>query len=88
MKKIKFFFQYLEQGKDPDDIIKEKGKEGFLKFLENKTIIQSFIWDTYVNKINTNNPYEVAKFEKQMRKLCSSIKDDNFKKIYFRRFFN
>ena len=29
----KIFFTILEQGKDPDDIIKEKGKEGFLKFL-------------------------------------------------------
>ena len=63
------------------------GKEGFLKFLDNKTIIQSFIWDTYVKKINTNNPYEITKFEKQMRKLCSSINDNTLKKIYFRKFF-
>ena len=57
-----------------------KAKKVFLKFLENKTIIQSFIWDTYVKKINTNNPYEITKFEKQMRKLCFSIKDDTLKK--------
>ena len=48
--------------------------------MDNKTIIQSFIWDTYVKKINTNNPYEITKFEKQMRKLCSSIKDETLKK--------
>ena len=34
----RIFFTILENGKDPDDIIKEKGKEGFLKFLE-KVII-------------------------------------------------
>ena len=76
----RIYFSILDHGKDPDDIIKDLGKDGFLKFLENKTIIQSFIWDSYVNKINTNNPYDVTKFEKQMRKLCSSIKDDTLKK--------
>ena len=48
--------------------------------MDSKTIIQSFIWDTYVKKINTSNPYEITKFEKQMRKLCSSIKDSTLKK--------
>ncbi len=76
----KIYFSILDQGKDPDDIINDLGKEGFLKFLENKTIIQSFIWNTYANKINTENPYEVTKFEKQMRKLCSSINDSTLKK--------
>ena len=76
----KIFFTVLEQGKDPDDIIKERGKEGFSKFLKNKIIIQSFIWDTLINKIDTGNPYEIAKFEKQIRKLCSSIKDDTLRK--------
>ncbi len=76
----RIFFTILEQGKDPDDIVKEKGKDGFLKFLENKIIIQSFIWEAYLNKIDSNNPYEVAKFEKQMRKLCASIKDETLKK--------
>ena len=76
----KIFFTILEQGKDPDDIIKERGKEGFSKFLKNKVIIQSFIWDTLINKIDTGNPYEIAKFEKQIRKLCSSIRDDTLRK--------
>ena len=37
----KIYFSILAQGKDPDDIIKDSGKDGFLKFLENKIIIQS-----------------------------------------------
>ena len=76
----KIFFSILDDGKDPDDIITNLGKEGFLKFLENKTVIQSFIWNSFVNKINTNNPYEVTKFEKQIKKLCSTIKDSTLKK--------
>ena len=76
----KIFFSILDDGKDPDDIITNLGKEGFLKFLENKTVIQSFIWNSFVNKINTTNPYEVTKFEKQIKKLCSTIKDSTLKK--------
>ena len=79
----KIYFSILAQGKDPDDIIKDSGKDGFLKFLENKIIIQSFIWETYLNKINTGNPYEVTKFEKQIRKLCTSIKDDTLRKYIY-----
>ena len=82
----KIYFSVLDEGKDPDDIIKAVGKEGFLKFLNNKTIIQSFIWDTYVKKININNPYEITKFEKQMRKLCSSINDNTLKKYILENF--
>ena len=84
----KIFFSILDKGKDPDDIIKDKGKSGFLKILEKKLIIQSFIWDTYVSKINKNNPFEITKFEKQMRKLCSFIKDNTLKKYILEDFLN
>ena len=84
----KIFFSILDKGKDPDDIIKDKGKSGFLKILEKKLIIQSFIWDSYVSKINKNNPFEITKFEKQMRKLCSFIKDNTLKKYILEDFLN
>ena len=84
----KIFFSILDKGRDPDDIIKDKGKSGFLKILEKKLIIQSFIWDSYVSKINKNNPFEITKFEKQMRKLCSFIKDNTLKKYILEDFLN
>ena len=84
----KIFFSVLEESKDPDDIVKEKGKSGFLKLLENKTIIQSFIWENNLNKVNTNNPYDIAKFEKQMRKICSLIQDSTLKKYILEDYLN
>ena len=54
--------------------------------MDNKTIIQSFIWDTYVKKINTKILMEITKFEKQMRKLCSSINDNTLKKYILENF--
>ena len=76
----KIYFTILENGKDPDDIVKERGKEGFLKLLENKVVIQKFLWNKYIEKININNPYEVAKFEKSIRRLCNQIQDKTLKK--------
>ncbi len=76
----KIYFSILPKGKDPDDIIKKNGKESFLEILNQKVIIQSFIWDKMLQNININNPFEIAKFDKQIRKMCSTIKDETLKK--------
>ena len=51
---------------DPDDYIKQKGKDGLINLLKEKEIIQSFIWNYYLSKVNLNNPYEISKFEKEI----------------------
>ncbi len=76
----KIYFSIMPEGVDPDDYIKKNGKENFLSFLKEKQIIQTYIWNFYLKKINQNNPFEISKFEKQIKKLCYSIKDDILKK--------
>ena len=76
----KIYFSIMPNGQDPDDYIKKNGKENFLLFLKEKQIIQSFIWNYNLDKINRNNPFEVSKFEKTIRKLSYSIKDETLKK--------
>ncbi len=76
----KIYFSIMPDGQDPDDFIKENGKEIFTKFLEKKEIIQNFLWNYYLKKINENNPFEISKFEKNIKKLAYSIKDETLKK--------
>ena len=76
----KIYFSIMPQGNDPDDYIKQNGKEKFLSLLKQKQIIQSYIWDHYLKKIDRNNPFEVSKFEKAIKKLCYSIQDETVKK--------
>ncbi len=76
----KIFFSIMPAGKDPDDFIKENGKDGLLKLLKQKEIIQSFIWNYQLSKIDQNNPYEISKFEKKIKKISYSIKDETLKK--------
>ncbi len=78
--KNKIFFSTMPEGKDPDDFIKQNGKEGLLSLLKEKKFIQSFIWDYYYSKLDRNNPYEVSKFEKEIKRIGYSIKDETLKK--------
>ena len=76
----KIYFSIMPEGNDPDDYIKQNGKESFLALLKEKQIIQSYIWNHQLQKINRNNPYEVSKFEKEIKRLCYSINDETLKK--------
>ena len=76
----KIYFSIMLDGQDPDDFIKKNGKESFINLLKSKEIIQSFIWNFYLKKIDQTNPYEISKFEKEIKKLSYSIKDETLKK--------
>ena len=76
----KIYFSIMPEGKDPDDYIKQGGKASMLKLLEKKEIIQSFIWNFYLSKIDKRNPYEISKFEKEIKKLSYRIQDETLKK--------
>ena len=78
--KNKIYFSVMPDGKDPDDYIKQNGKEGLINLLKEKEVIQSFIWNYHQIKINKNNPYEISKFEKEIKKLSYTIKDETLKK--------
>ena len=78
--KNKIYFSLMPEGKDPDDYIKQNGKDGMLKLLQQKEIIQSFIWDCHLSKIDTQDPYDISKFEKEIKKLSYTIQDETLKK--------
>ena len=76
----KVYFSIMPKGEDPDDFIKKNGKDKFSELLKSKKIIQSYIWDVYLSQVNTNNPFEISKFEKKIKSLCYAIKDETLKK--------
>ena len=78
--KSKIYFSIMPDGKDPDDYIKQNGKDELLNLLKDKQVIQSYIWNYHLNKIDQNNPFEVSKFEKEIKKLSYSIQDETLKK--------
>ena len=76
----KIFFLNLPNDEDPDDYIKKNGKEKFLELINKKIIIQSYIWNFYLRKIDKNDPFAISKFEKEIKKICISIQDQTLRK--------
>ena len=78
--KNKIYFSIMPKGEDPDDFVKQNGKTGLLKLLKGKEIIQTYIWNYHLNKIDQKSPYDVSKFEKEIKKLAYTIQDETLKK--------
>tara|TARA_B100000989_G_scaffold201993_1_gene152834 strand:+ start:510 stop:2297 length:1788 start_codon:yes stop_codon:yes gene_type:complete len=78
--KNKIHFSIMPDGKDPDDYVKQNGKDKLINLLKEKEIIQKFIWNYHLSKIDLNNPFEISKFEKEVKKLSYSIQDETLQK--------
>ena len=76
----KIYFSILPNNEDPDDYIKKNGKDKFINFLKEKKIIQDYVWNLYSSKIDKSDPYAISKFEKEIKKICYSIKDEVLRK--------
>ena len=77
-KQISFLF--LPDGEDPDNFVKNKGKDQFLKYSnDNKTQIHKFIFNHYLNN-SKKTPTELAMIEKKLKILSNTIEDSIVKK--------
>ena len=77
-KQISFLF--LPDKEDPDSFVNKNGKDYFIEFTKEKKIsIHNFIFNHYKN-LAKNNPSSLAIFEKKIRSIAYSIKDEFIKK--------
>ena len=83
-KQISFLF--LPDGEDPDSYANKNGKEKFIEFTKQAKIsIHQFIFNHYKQQTD-NNPSSMAIFEKKLRSIVNTIKD-NFIKKYVLEYF-
>jgi len=80
------YFLKLPENLDPDSYINQKGKESFLNLAGNKTEILNFIWNSYFEEVENNNPYSLSLFEKKIRALCREVKDRTLAKYFLDNF--
>ncbi len=77
-KQISFLF--LPDQEDPDSFVNKNGKEYFFDYSkQNKILIHEFIFNHY-KKNTQNNPSSMAIFEKKLRSIVNTIKDNYIKK--------
>ena len=73
-------FLFLPEKEDPDTFINKNGKQSFIKYTdENLNSIYSFLFQHYKNETD-GSPSSYAKFEKKLRLIANSIKDEFIKK--------
>ena len=83
-KQISFLF--LPDGEDPDSYANKNGKANFIDFTKQAKIsIHQFIFNHYKQQTE-NNPSSMAIFEKKLRSIANTIKD-NFIKKYVLEYF-
>jgi len=77
-KQISFLF--LPDGEDPDSYVNKNSRNFFIDFTkQSKISIHQFIFSHY-KKQTENNPSSMAIFEKKLRSIANTIKDDYIKK--------
>ena len=77
-KEISFLF--LPEKQDPDSFVNEKGKDFFQDFATNNSVpIHKFIFNHYSKNLD-ENPSSRAVFEKKIRAISSTIKDEFIRK--------
>ncbi len=83
-KQISFLF--LPSKEDPDSFVNKNGKEYFIEYSKkNKIPIHQFLFSHYKKKTQ-NNPSSMAIFDKKLRSIANTIKD-NFIKKYVLEYF-
>ena len=77
-KQISFLF--LPNKEDPDSFVNKNGKNFFIDFSkQSKISVHQFIFSHYKKQTN-NNPSSLAIFDKKLRSIADTIKDDYIKK--------
>jgi len=83
-KQISFLF--LPDKEDPDSFVNKNGKDYFIEFTKQKKIsIHNFIFNHYKDRTK-NDPSSLAIFEKKIRSIAYSIKDEFIKKYVLENF--
>lgn len=77
-----FHFVFLPDGKDPDDIVRQDGKDGFLSLLEESAPLSEVLWNREVKSQEIDTPERKASLETRINSLVSSIKDTRVQRRY------
>jgi len=80
------YFLTLPENLDPDSYINQKGKESFIKFAESKVEIPNFIWNSYYQDIDKNNPHSLTICERKIKTLCNNVQDKTLAKYFLDNF--
>jgi DNA primase len=77
-----FQFNFLPDGMDPDDLVKQRGVEGFWAEAEKSRNLFDVVWDREISVARLDTPERKAALEKRFDDLIGTIRDDRVKRRY------
>ena len=83
---FKISFLFLPDNQDPDNFVRENGKEYFLTYANKKISIYDLIWNHHYKNIDINQPSSLAQLDNTLRDQSNKIKDATVQK-YTKEFF-
>lgn len=81
-------FALMPSGKDPDDLIKEKGPGAIKRLLQNAVPLSDILWETVVEGHRLDTPERKAALERDMRDKVKEIADRQVQGHYLSDFKN
>ena len=75
-------YAFLPDKMDPDDFLKEKGREEFNKVLEETKPLAQMLWDKNLTDMPKSTPEQKALIEKNVLDDIEKIKDERVKQYY------
>lgn len=79
-------FLQFEEGKDPDEILKDKGRSGFQNLMNNAISLVDFLWQNLLAQGEFETPEGRAQFDKDMRLWLGKFSDKDLHNQYFAEF--
>ena len=79
-------FVKLEEGKDPDDIIKNKGIDFFKNLIAKSTSLSDYIFNNEVNRFGLDTPERKTSLKISLEKIVENITDYSLRKSYLHHF--
>lgn len=75
-------FALLPAGLDPDDFVRQRGREAFEAVLHSATPLVDMLWEREVRAREPRTPEQRAAFEARLRDMLRSIQDVEIRKYY------
>ncbi|WHQ46560.1 MAG: DNA primase [Candidatus Midichloria sp.] len=75
-------FIKLSGGKDPDEVIRNKGKNAVIRCIEKPLNLSEFIFKFFKNKTGYNLPEEKALLKNELDNITRQIRDHNLQNTY------
>ncbi len=81
-------FAFVPKGYDPDEFVKEQGKQAFENILNNAKPLSDTLWDINYSAAKLDTPEQKSAFAKRMTDLVNTIQNPSVKDFYKKEYSN